>query len=195
MVAEKMEMARRTACNFWAAGKYPIELEELEAEAYAILVEASREYDPSTTILPWGPWVSQRILWRLEDFIQSWYRLSRVDYTQGQPGRRRHVPLTEGVDAVPGEDLATRLYSEDAERLIREVLTPREQWLVGLRYREGKNLKQIGRIMGLTHLRARQIHSDVMARLRSLMAGDARVADMAHRSRPEDPVPAILEGE
>ena len=178
-IVQREEMARRIAREFRAARKYPIEAEELESEAILALTEAARDFPTTTTALPFGAFAAQRILWRLEDFIQAWYRLARRDFATGRPEVRRVVGLSV-VDGMEGRRVGARayeevrdpntgLYIEDCRRLVDTVLSDRAKQVLDLRYRERLNLKQVAAVMGIKHIRARQIHSEALAALRAAM--------------------------
>jgi hypothetical protein len=171
-------MARKLARDFRSKRKYPVESVELEAEALLALTESARDWPFDPCFLPlFGPYAAQRITWRLEDFIQRWYRLSRRDYDAGLTESRRIVELTATEDARPvgvrgqvdDADPNAGLYAEDCRRLVEAVLTPRQKEVVMLRYTERLSLKAIGRRLGMTHLRTRQVHCDAVAALRLAM--------------------------
>ncbi len=178
-ILDRQEMARKIAREFRRERKYPIEAVELEAEAILALTQAAREFPGADTRLPFGPYAAQRILWRLEDFIQAWYRLGRRDFNTGRTEVRRIVGLS-AVDGPDGQlsggqarsadtDPNANLYIEDCHRLVDRVLNLREKQVIALKYEEHKTLKQIAKELGITHIRARQIHSESIAALRAAM--------------------------
>ncbi len=180
-ITAREEMARRLAREFKVSRKYPIEASELEAEALLALTQAARDFPNDPTPLPFGAFAAQRIVWRLEDFIQAWYRLARRDYNAGRVEVRRVVGLSV-VDGMEGKrvgarayesprDPNTNLYIEDCRRLVDAVLSPREKQVLDMKYHEFKSLKQIADELGLKHVRARQIHSEAIAALRQAMEG------------------------
>ena len=178
-IVAREHMARKIAREFRARRKYPLEAAELESEAILQLTVAAREFPNDETLLPFGAYAAQRIVWRLEDFVQGWYRLARRDYSAQRDESRRLVPI--GPCAELGRtptgrqpnstDPNSGLYIEDCRRLVSKVLTPRQRELLTLRYECHKNLKEIAAIMGLKHVRARQIHAEAVAALRNAMDG------------------------
>lgn len=168
------EMARRLARSFKRSRKYPIEVDELESEAILVLTEAAAEYPETDTPLPFGAFAAQRIRWRLEDFIQTWYRLARHDYATGRAEVRRVVNLSAvegaaGRRSVSNSDPAAGLYIEDCRRFADAVLKPRQKTIIDMRYTQQMTLKEIAKALGITHILARQIHCEAIAAMRNAM--------------------------
>jgi RNA polymerase sigma factor (sigma-70 family) len=179
-ILQREEMARRLAREFKRSRKYPIEAEELESEALVALTQAASDYPDADTPMPFGAFASQRIMWRLEDFIQAWFRLARVDHSAGREEVRRLVGLTavEGTGGRPTgrrrvehPDLNTNLYFEDCIRLADSVLNERQKRIIDMRYMQHMNMKEIAESLGMTHLLARQVHCEAIAALRQSMNG------------------------
>lgn len=178
-IIAREQMARKIAREFRHSRKYPIEASELESEAILQLTQAARDFPRDATHLPFGAYAAQRIVWRLEDFIQAWYRLARRDHVSGREEVRRIVPIgpcaefarTPAGRRHADNDPNRGLYIEDCRRLVSKVLTPRQRELLSLRYEEHKNLKQVAAIMGMTHVRARQVHLEAVTALRKAMDG------------------------
>jgi len=177
-IVAREHMARKIAREFRASRKYPLEAAEFESEAILQLTVAAREFPADETHLPFGAYAAQRIVWRLEDFIQAWYRLARRDHAAGRDEVRRIVPIgpcaefgrTPAGNQPIGCDPNRGLYIEDCRRLVKR-LTPKQRELLDLRYKAHKNLKEIASIMGLTHVRARQVHLEAVTALRYAMEG------------------------
>jgi DNA-directed RNA polymerase specialized sigma24 family protein len=68
-------------------------------------------------------------------------------------------------------DLNTGLYIEDCRRLVASALTDSERAVIEMRYNDHMSLKQIANVLGLTHVRARQIHMEALIALREAMGG------------------------
>ncbi len=189
LAVEMMDIARRAASNFRRRGNYPIEVEEFQSEALAVLVEAVRDYEPAQTLLPFGPWLVRRINWRLDDYVQKWYRLNRADYVAGRADSRRQVSL-DAVDPADrkAEDPAARAIGREAARMMDVVLTRRERQIAKMRLYGGHNMREIADRLGLRHLHCRQIHSQSMRILREALSGgsiDALRASACGRAAAE----------
>lgn len=95
----------------------------------------------------------------------------------------RFVPLPESFDApipntVPQVETSVEHAAEgaDFQDFIHEVLesgkanlTEREQLVLSLMYEEGLNMAEVGRRLKMTRERVRQIHEEVLGKLRKLL--------------------------
>ena len=88
------------------------------------------------------------------------------------------TPLEDGdvsVEATLADDRETaeeRIEEEDERRELAEALTElpeRERTMLSLYYYEGLNLKEIGRVMGVTESRVSQIHGKALSMLRAII--------------------------
>ena len=88
------------------------------------------------------------------------------------------TPLEDGdvsVEATLADDRETveeRIEEEDERRELAEALAElpeRERTMLSLYYYEGLNLKEIGRVMGVTESRVSQIHGKALSMLRAII--------------------------
>jgi RNA polymerase primary sigma factor len=95
--------------------------------------------------------------------------VTSLDRPIGAEGDTSFGDLIAGEDAEPAEEVHVSL----AERALRnavDTLPERERKVVKLRYgmngeRDPQSLEQIGRMLGITRERVRQIESQALARL------------------------------
>ena len=88
------------------------------------------------------------------------------------------TPLEDGdvsVEATLADDRETveeRIEEEDERRELAEALAElpeRERTMLSLYYYEGLNLKEIGKVLGVTESRVSQIHGKALSMLRAIM--------------------------
>jgi len=108
----------------------------------------------------------------------------RMIELQGAPGAPVSLELPVGEDeeqelgdvladtesATPEELATTQTLKDEVQRVLESVLTPREQLVLQLRFRLGNGqahpLEQVGRELGITRERVRQIEAGALAKLR-----------------------------
>jgi DNA-directed RNA polymerase specialized sigma subunit len=179
LIIEHEQMARRIASAFRARRRYPLEREEFEAQALLVLAEVAREYPTANTVLPFEAYAARRITWRLEDFVQSWYRIDRTDYNAKVERPRTITSLSPALDGTrrsgpddrAARDPAVGLYVQDVRAAMAAVLTDRQRDVMRLHYDESMTLASVAKTLGMTHLRARQVHSEALARVRTRLNG------------------------
>lgn len=78
--------------------------------------------------------------------------------------------LADTESASPEELATTQTLKDEVQRVLESVLTPREQLVLQLRFGLGNNqahpLEQVGRELGITRERVRQIEAGALAKLR-----------------------------
>jgi RNA polymerase primary sigma factor len=95
--------------------------------------------------------------------------VTSLDRPLGEEGDTSFGDLIAGESAEPSEEVHVSL-AEDAVRQAVETLPERERDVVKLRYgmngdRDPKSLEEIGRVLGITRERVRQIESQALGRL------------------------------
>lgn len=73
----------------------------------------------------------------------------------------------EVLEDKKGTDPLMALHHKDVLDLLTRVLTKKERLIVVMYYQEGLTMREIGEILNLTESRVCQIHSNVMARLKT----------------------------
>ena len=90
--------------------------------------------------------------------------------------------------SAPEADPASILEDKDVRRsLVQAIdgLPEREKMMMALYYEQELNLREIGEVMGVTESRVCQLHSQAIARLRSQMLGNVKLALGKGRGRKE----------
>ena len=84
----------------------------------------------------------------------------------------QHCASGQGAGAAGGDPLASLLQSGLRQRLIEAIdaVPERERLLLSLYYEEELNLREIGAVMEVSESRVCQLHSQVISRLRGLLA-------------------------
>ncbi len=106
---------------------------------------------------------------QVREVRQAARAVTSLDRPVGEEGTASFGELVAGEEAGPEETLSLSL-EEDTLRRAIESLPEREQEVVKLRYglngdAEPKSLEEIGRQLGLTRERVRQVEADALARL------------------------------
>lgn len=85
-----------------------------------------------------------------------------------------------------GTDPSQMLEEQNVQQLLVagiEALPEREKLMMALYYEQDLNLREIGEVMGVTESRVCQLHSQAVARLRSLMFGEKAVSQRRQGKR------------
>ncbi len=165
------EMARNTALGF--RRHCTAETAELTAEAELALVQAADAYDPDFTVMPWGAYANQRIVWRLRYYLRAGRRHDRVVLLREMrdPTSYHRAPLLE--EEVPAPDTTERdfdrLMGEECVALVESYLDARQKKILHMRYTEQRSLVEISVILGMRAARVRQINHEAMLALRHVL--------------------------
>jgi RNA polymerase primary sigma factor len=112
---------------------------------------------------------------KVERVMMAWQQGISLDQPRGENGLFIGDFISDTKTPSPSDEASERLLREDLDRVL-EVLTPREREVMELRYglRDGREytLKEVGRTLGITRERVRQIQSGALKQLR-----DSRVKD------------------
>ena len=125
--------------------------------------------------------------------------LSLADYQKLLLDARGHqLVYIEDITEGSGDDYLERHVSEtsrDPLGLLEEegtrsalaaaieALPEREKLMMALYYEQDLNLREIGEVMGVTESRVCQLHSQAVARLRTVLTGTAKPAGSGRRGR------------
>jgi RNA polymerase sigma-70 factor (ECF subfamily) len=127
--------------------------------------------------------------------LQGWlYRVARnlaVDWFRRQA---KGVSFSLNEELTPGgASPATRLERQQLHERLREAiskLTPSQQQVIVLRFGEGRNIREIGHLMGKSEGAVKLIQYRAMKRLRKLLENQRQREQQAQRGRNRDAVPA-----
>ena len=106
--------------------------------------------------------------YEIQDLASRGYITSLDDTTPLEDG---DVPI-EATLADDREGIEERIEEEDERQELAEALAQlpeRERTMLSLYYYEGLNLKEIGRVLGVTESRVSQIHGHALSMLRAIM--------------------------
>ena len=125
--------------------------------------------------------------------------LSLADYQKLLLDARGHqLVYIEDITDGSGDDYLERhvsetsrdplgLLEEESTRVALaaaiEALPEREKLMMALYYEQDLNLREIGEVMGVTESRVCQLHSQAVARLRTVLTGTAKPAGSGRRGR------------
>jgi RNA polymerase sigma factor (sigma-70 family) len=166
LVTRYMPMARMLARQ---AGGGSVDRDEMEAEAYAAVVEAAQSFDPDHGA-DFAVYARPRILGALRDYRRFLFHAGRRAGSHGSPVFERLSAtdvlhgrvLGREPEAPPGEGLDSLAVVESIIRLL-----PRsEATACRLIYVEGKSYDETSKALGCSKGHLSRIHSEAMDRLR-----------------------------
>ena len=174
LATQYMPMARTLAREAMGG---TMSIEELEAEAYAALVDAARTFDPDRGV-NFAVHARTRIVGAIRDyrrflFHASWkgdahespvfQRQSTTDEICGRVlGKERHTPAVQEFDTHEAVDSVIRLLPDSHAVACRLI------------YIEGKSQDEAAEILGYSKGYFSRLHSDAISRLSSKYRGSAR---------------------
>jgi RNA polymerase primary sigma factor len=108
---------------------------------------------------------------RVQELRQAAWYPSSLDQPLGEDEDTRVADLVaDQADPGPADIIQERLLKQEAQRMLAETLTEREQVVLQLRFGLGNGhvypLEKIGQRMGLTRERVRQIEKEALRKLR-----------------------------
>ena len=98
-------------------------------------------------------------------------RVASLDDLWPGGGRGRPTPLVSLIADERTKYAAGRPQAADLKRLITRGCTRNERLILVLYYYEQLSMKEIGHVLGLSESRVSQLHSSLLDRLRSALAG------------------------
>jgi RNA polymerase sigma factor (sigma-70 family) len=147
--------------------------DELLSEAHLGLLDAANRFD-QTRGVPLAAYVTMIVQQRLRRAVQRWQRRQalQVCFTDMDGlDRAANTSVLDPVDpCMPEPDGATAV--EEALERLRRVLPERWYAVLRLHYVEGHTLEDIGREMGVSRQRVRQIIDKAMEQARRLCPGE-----------------------
>jgi RNA polymerase sigma factor (sigma-70 family) len=136
-----------------------IDLEELENEGFLALYDAARLYQPN--LGPFRNFAAKRVRGRLIDFIRK-------------NSGRGSVEIVERPDTAihPDQQVIQHQRRKHLRTAVHE-LPERERKAIVCRYRDESSFVEIGQELGVSKVRAIQIHQNALRRLRPLIRAAA----------------------
>ena len=164
LASSNLSLARRLAWKQYQTCARLVPLEELEGEALYGLVYAAGMFDPARGV-PFGAYATMAITHRLIQAVNVWRRggrLAHIRFTDLAAGSQHEfdTPCPRTRESI--EQAASR---ESMDR-IRRSLPPRWFQALQLYYAHGYTLEEVGRRLGVTRERVRQLLSKAMGRAR-----------------------------
>ena len=163
-----LALARRLAWKLYQSSSRKVPLDELRGEALYALVYAAGMFDPTRKV-PFGAYATMAITHRLIQAVNVWYRGGRLGHT-------RFTDLTASTlyefdTPCPRTREASDLSAvNDLLAQVRRALPPRWFQALNLYYAEGHTLEEVGRHLGVTRERVRQLLSKAVVRVRKKWA-------------------------
>ena len=106
---------------------------------------------------------------KVEQVMRAWQQAISLDEPRGEDGVLLGEFIKDTKGASPSEEASHQMLKDHLESVL-DTLTPREREVVELRFglRDGREytLKEVGRVLGVTRERVRQIQSGALQRLR-----------------------------
>ncbi len=161
---EHLTLARRLAWKYFQSSSRCVPLDELRGEALYALVYAAGMFDEKRGV-PFGAYATMAISHRLIQAVNSWRRGGRQACTRFSD--LTAFTQTEFDSPCPrtreSKDLAA--LREAMERLQR-LMPPRWFHALHLYYAQGHTLEEVGRHLGVTRERVRQLLTKAIDRAR-----------------------------
>ena len=112
---------------------------------------------------------------KVAEYLSNYPEVDSLNVPVGKDGEDQLQTLVENKEAPQPEEAMVRKELESAVNKVLEMLEPRQQYLLRLRFgmEDGKchSLQQIGDILGISKERARQIERQALDKLQQLGAG------------------------
>lgn len=107
----------------------------------------------------------------LETFRAQLERMSSTSArSEATPYDEELLAASEPANDRPDECVSARQERAQVAQAI-DRLPPRQREVLRMHYEEGRTLREIGEVLGVTESRISQIHSEAVARLRGMLAG------------------------
>jgi RNA polymerase sigma factor (sigma-70 family) len=162
--AEHLELARRLAWKYFESCSRSVPLDELRGEALYALSYAAGKFDVGRGV-PFGAYATLAISHRLIQAINLWRRggrLAHTRFTDLPAAARTEFDAPCPRTAESGDLAAVR----ELLALLRRHLPSRWFRALQLYYAQGHTLEEVGRRLGVTRERARQLLTKAVLRAR-----------------------------
>jgi len=179
MVEENMGLATHFAKRFTAS---KMEFDDLLQEAYLGLIDAADKFDPKRGI-KFSTYARWHILKRAMQAIHNTNEIVRTPRRRPSHICVRLKPEHEESLTYEDPDVGAQIDEDEMVEAVRaqiKHLPSREGIVIRLRYginTEAMTLRDVGRILGVTPERVRQIQNDAEEKLRALLAESAILRD------------------
>ena len=156
----------------WSSSGY-LEMDDAKQQALLGMMEAEQRFDPGRGV-KFITYATTFVERQLRIYLQ---RRRDIRY----PPRHQRLPDMVEIDACPDE-LGEKLYHgvtetddmavarEKVLQVAAKVLNARERWLLLLRYGHEMKLEDVGKRMGISCERVRQIEAEALERIRLQLA-------------------------
>lgn len=146
----------------------PITLEELESVGHEALIKAVSGFD-ATKGFAFSTYASAAIHQDIRKYLRR--HGARGFYLPVQPVKEKQTASPCVVTDVDFGRVAVEYSKEDVDAVdILEVLDDRERTVIYRRFWQGERLREIGRVIGLTKERVRQIQEIALNKMRRAVA-------------------------
>lgn len=184
--AKHIGLVRRVARGYRWACSSTLELADLEQEGMQGVIRAARTFDPergafSTYAMPWIKHFVQRAVHNQCRTVRVPMPVSKREWSEGRPVSLTTTSLDEKPWGDSGSasmadllgfitDAQGPLNIEESERKelvahLLSTLSEREALVLRLRFFEDLTLHEVGRRIGTTKERARQLQANALARI------------------------------